>query len=808
MLHSDLKPCLVLLFLIFFMGCNEADNPVTPTSSADQLVAAQNISQPVLWGYYDIFIDPESETVEVAVNRSAGFTLNLLNTLNNVPNSVKLYLNSISEHPDYWDIDIDIGISHPFPDHPEFAGYDVRGVFMGNGSGISEVNSDLRYALRDVDQMMFTNPDTGFGGPDGYTRWFNKPEFSMGGMPLFQYTPWNISPPDFNGNATLNPYKYYADGIGVLDDTFTWLIANADQRGVFSQSSYSVRNFYLRFPKTVGLQFGFAVLANWEGIDIHPANAPESPVVKVHDTSKIYYVDEFTKGGNLKLDIDIFGWEFQPSDIHIESTVLSALFSSPATDIAVGSTELYTTYRVDIPADGMTSHVGNEMFIYAEYDQFDYSNDFGVQNLADEDPLTAVFRHDVSVSSVYCPDVTFDSIDFDPPNGLTLVFQWMYTGIEIYGSGFYGSTGLKVEFQGLDPVPVSNVVSNGTDTIILDADFTGTLIGQPYDLYIENECGNSIIVPDLFTIMGEEPCFTTMPDSWDSVTSDLVGYMGFWPTRAADPPYMIGTWFDMNWDFAVAPLSDLTDAVKVLTPSTIEYGVMSSYDRLYYVDFGNELQVKYRDWEGTTLSDTWYPYLNDLDPGFRIYGLAIDETDNPIALLRTDVGPEFEYRVYHSDGSSWGDMIEVPQSIVDEFGWYSSAAVDFDYNPDTGDYVISERTSGPGIHAFDADGVIHYSNGDVFGISDLGSFVYGRIFIDVGNPMCRVIFVASRSGSYTGPHYIARFNSNWLQETTTSYDFELSYGNITVTENDSGYALYGFSQFDHNRTTIIPLTDW
>ena len=130
------------------------------------------------------------------------FMANVVKFLNEKPTSLKFKINKIAPATGYVDVDIDISITHPFPGLPQYNGYDVRGVFMGDGSLIMKYNPDLIYPEKHTDQFMFANPEDGYGAPDGYTRWFNRPEFSTGGMPMFSYTPGKVATPGFAGTAT------------------------------------------------------------------------------------------------------------------------------------------------------------------------------------------------------------------------------------------------------------------------------------------------------------------------------------------------------------------------------------------------------------------------------------------------------------------------------------------------------------------------------------------------------------------------------------------------------------------------------
>jgi hypothetical protein len=451
-----------LATLIMAVACvrTGGGNPIAPGTS--DLTMGQSVnwdhSQTHLWGYYDVYIDIPSQTATAVLNREAMFTANVTTFINGKPAALGFHINETPIGAGYVDVDIDVSITHPFPGMPQYHGYDVRGVFMGDGSASLNYNPDLIYPVLGFDQYMLADPVGGNGAPDGYTRWFNLPEFSAGGMPLFQYTPGKMASPGFAGTSTLNPYRYFADGLGTNDDLWTWLNTHADQYGRFSSGATNTRNYYLRFPNAKGVKYGYAVIANWEGTDPqnHPSNAPEAVACSVIDTSDLYYVNPANKDGNLILDISPFGWASQPPTIFIESTVLSSVHQlSPGEMTPVGAGDHYSTYHVEIPADNLNGTEGNEFWVIAEYGAFNYTNAFGSPNDAWEDPLAAVFRYDLYVS----PDAILNPVSC----------------FEFASKGLYGGPG-PAGIDG-DPIPTDYDInfnaSCSEDAVTYDWDFDG-----------------------------------------------------------------------------------------------------------------------------------------------------------------------------------------------------------------------------------------------------------------------------------------------------------------------------------------------
>ena len=64
-------------------GCSGSNNPVTPDKGlTGRETSSGPKTQTHLWGYYDVYIDVESRTVEAVPNRDIAFTANVVGFVN------------------------------------------------------------------------------------------------------------------------------------------------------------------------------------------------------------------------------------------------------------------------------------------------------------------------------------------------------------------------------------------------------------------------------------------------------------------------------------------------------------------------------------------------------------------------------------------------------------------------------------------------------------------------------------------------------------------------------------------------------
>jgi hypothetical protein len=284
----------------------------TPLKSTDGLPQSSEI----LWGLYDITIDHLTGAVDIVPVRAGTFEVNVTKFLQppcSPSSSLAITLASGTDVSKGY-IVADVGITHPFP-NSKFMGFDVKGVFMPpSGGHSSKIDPDLTWASYDQARLL---------NADGYTRWWNESEF-MSYDTIFGYTEGVKAPHGFTSTCTLNPYKYFAYGLG-MSDPLTSGTLDMTERGSFRTTipSSAGRSYIIQFPpkKGVDFRFKYAITANWSppnpGSPSVPsfsdfpitANQAEAVAVEVFDNGSTAYWTPSTTGGDLKFKVRISDWQ-------------------------------------------------------------------------------------------------------------------------------------------------------------------------------------------------------------------------------------------------------------------------------------------------------------------------------------------------------------------------------------------------------------------------------------------------------------------------------------------------------------------
>lgn len=372
---------LFLPVLLIIFGCSGGKDPVNsdPFHALESSVQQTNNSN-VLWGLWHISIDPTTLTAQIVPLRTSQFTCNVTQFMQ--PPSSPVHMISLSFPPGGDPANgyfiVDVSLKHPFPGLYMYNGFDVRGVFMSNGTLAGQYDSSAVRAGPEDSRLL---------NMDGYTRFWNSTEFTSYGT-IFGYTKGKLGPP-INPSATINPYKYFADG---LEKEAAVESLDPSTRGIFKAGSTNTRRYMIQFKMSGGsvvFDFNYAVVASWEEPD--KSYAPNYPseafsisancaeayhMVMTDAGSTAYYVNDTKKGGKFVFDLEIFdrqgavkpaGVPGEISAIWLESNVLTSPVNVLGSAIIKpGSTSASSVFQVELTSLQLKSSGQVEFFATIE----------------------------------------------------------------------------------------------------------------------------------------------------------------------------------------------------------------------------------------------------------------------------------------------------------------------------------------------------------------------------------------------------------------------------------------------------------
>lgn len=470
----------ILIAAAMLLGCNAGgDNPASGGLAVEgNLANADNkydqAGGQYCWGIWQVSINPDTEEFEVTPARSVDFMANVTMFLQppagQLSNFVlrNMQFDFISR-PGYIIVDVDVGLKHPFPGLNVYTGFDVRGVFMHHAQYSSTHDSGLSWSGQDTAMQL---------NPDGFTRWMNATEFPTIGV--LGFTPGRLGTPDFLPTATLNPYKYFCDGLTEYDEVtqFFSLTENIENRGCFRPGNLNYRHYQLIWPDGP-LDFQYAVIASYDEPDPDPpqnipddfpiaANCAEAFNLLITDNgSTAYYVDQDDKGGDLHLNLEVFDWGVLGHGTSITDEIGEITFEShgsiipspvtfdPSTLIVHHGSTVSSVYEIDIPGvnpSGLTRQTILCTVTSAIHDTYDYG--FGVP--VPDAPLASYTMYDVPVQGVpsdlpvaiatACTclwvspgeSVTFSGAESWSPYGEITNWEWDFDGDGNFGDAYTG----------------------------------------------------------------------------------------------------------------------------------------------------------------------------------------------------------------------------------------------------------------------------------------------------------------------------------------------------------------------------------
>jgi PKD repeat protein len=375
-----------------------------------------------------------------------------------------------SSQPGFTIIDIDVGLKHPFPGLDMYTGFDVRGVFMHLGEYVSSYDTAITWPGPEAAMLL---------NPDGYTRWMNAVEFTTTG--ILGFTPGAAGSPGFVPTATLNPYKYFTDGLDASGDLNAFFSnpANLEKRGEFRPGNVNYRHYRLRWPMGP-LTFQYAVVASYNEPTVSPpvnipgdfpinANCAEPFNVAVSDDgSTAFYLSPDARGGDLHLKLEVFDWGVlghggtvtdEIGDITLESqgTIISTpkTFTASALTASPG-TAVSSVYDIDI-FEVLPEAITGQTILCRVTSAIQDSYDYGFGSAVPDGPLAAYMTFDAPIagtppegahavaSACDClwiapgESITFDGLQSSSTNGSIVKWEWDFNGDGTFGDTYTGS---------------------------------------------------------------------------------------------------------------------------------------------------------------------------------------------------------------------------------------------------------------------------------------------------------------------------------------------------------------------------------
>jgi len=424
---------IVMIFIMVMSGCSGGNNAIAPDSNMpgnlDMTNQQERVSSSsghnVLWGMWDIQIDTVNQTVEIVPLRGVQWTVDVVQFMQPPAgplNSLSIDIVDVSEWFTLGHLPVNVTLTHPFAGLNQYTGMDVRGVFITTGQNVMNYAPGLTYTDRVNDPYL--------ANADGYTRWMNPVDFPDDHT-LFTYTEGILGSGD-GFDATLNPYKYFANGIGEEESMYDFFSdpSNLENRGQFIASTTVTRLYDLYFKIDAGtpeLRYQYAVVASWtDPDDFDPGDLPgswapeantlEAFLVDVADNSTLYFKDD-QAGGDIVLDIEVFDWQpYLSGEGSVIDQIERIVIESPqgimptpyaefdnatlAMTAGPGTTDASSVVSIEITDCVPTDLLGQEVIIGVEHSGgIGYDND-GLGTNFPEAPLTAYFFHTLSVSSI------------------------------------------------------------------------------------------------------------------------------------------------------------------------------------------------------------------------------------------------------------------------------------------------------------------------------------------------------------------------------------------------------------------------
>jgi hypothetical protein len=278
---------LLLVLTLAVFGC--ARDPASPPTSATEGAFASGDSGSHLtsqapdgphrlWGEWSIFIDETHTKVDVVPRRQGRFHLNALRFLEDHCKDC-LQITYIHNNGD-GTIDLTVRITHPFPGHPEFTGFDVKGIIMFDGS--HEIPFESMFCMfpdtkGDADGWAYFHiswrelGDPEVLNPDGYSVHWSPWWPSDSEKAIFNYWPGKYS--SGTPTANINAYLFFYTDL---------------ERHMFRVNGKAERTYHISLPPGPVVA-GYAVEACWQPPLVTPVVDPLSDFPLTANQDEAYY---------------------------------------------------------------------------------------------------------------------------------------------------------------------------------------------------------------------------------------------------------------------------------------------------------------------------------------------------------------------------------------------------------------------------------------------------------------------------------------------------------------------------------------
>jgi hypothetical protein len=277
-MYRILLPMAIVMMVAF--GCASPSSVAPEINNPDLKNTELNVNNPHrLWGEWTWYINEDHDRIDVVPKRESRFHLNTLKFLESYcTDCVKII--KIKKNGD-GTIDATVRITHPFPDNPEFTGFDVKGIIIFKGSHELEWNSKYVFPFSNPARVSWKElGDPELLNPDGFTPYW-CPEWDSGSSaPIFNYYPGKYShgTPTANINAFIN---FYTD----------------EERHMFRVGK-SVEKVYHIWLPSGSVALGYAVDACWEPPISTPVLDPINDFPVAANQPEAYHFKYVINAGN------------------------------------------------------------------------------------------------------------------------------------------------------------------------------------------------------------------------------------------------------------------------------------------------------------------------------------------------------------------------------------------------------------------------------------------------------------------------------------------------------------------------------